>query len=247
MRVDVELSVVPGTVIPMDHQYLLASWIYRTFERVDGEWSSRLHGSGRYKLYTFSQLMIPGRRFRVRGDRMEVLGDMAHLQFSTAREDVFVNFVRGVLEAGEVVVGRARLPVLQVYVVREPERIGRRERFYTLSPVIVSYTAGGREVWLTPEDEGFVELVSRNLENKYRALYGRDPDGCVERITPLREPKRKLKRVGNAMHRCVEMYFEVEGDEELIRLGYQVGFGRRNSMGFGMVKRVVDRAGRKSL
>jgi CRISPR-associated endoribonuclease Cas6 len=34
------------------------------------------------------------------------------------------------------------------------------------------------------------------------------------------------------------MVFEASGNKELLKVGYQSGFGERNSMGFGMVKAI---------
>ncbi|RLG47654.1 MAG: CRISPR-associated endoribonuclease Cas6, partial [Thermoproteota archaeon] len=36
--------------------------------------------------------------------------------------------------------------------------------------------------------------------------------------------------------RAWHLVFKAYGDEELIKVGYQAGFGEKNSLGFGMVK-----------
>ncbi|MCD6222629.1 MAG: CRISPR-associated endoribonuclease Cas6, partial [Thermoplasmata archaeon] len=47
-------------------------------------------------------------------------------------------------------------------------------------------------------------------------------------------------------HRCTEMVFEARGSAELLSIGYEAGFGERNSMGFGMVK-MARRRSRKAV
>ncbi|MHA1827019.1 MAG: CRISPR-associated endoribonuclease Cas6, partial [Candidatus Heimdallarchaeaceae archaeon] len=43
--------------------------------------------------------------------------------------------------------------------------------------------------------------------------------------------------------RAWHLVFKAYGDDELIKVGYQAGFGEKNSLGFGMVK--VDKNKRK--
>ncbi|MDK2954420.1 MAG: CRISPR-associated endoribonuclease Cas6, partial [Kosmotoga sp.] len=66
-------------------------------------------------------------------------------------------------------------------------------------------------------------------------------------------PKRFEVKPG-IFQRAWHLVFKAYGDEELIRVGYQAGFGEKNSLGFGMVKvderkprvkRVIDGRGAK--
>ncbi|RLF61115.1 MAG: CRISPR-associated endoribonuclease Cas6, partial [Thermoplasmata archaeon] len=57
----------------------------------------------------------------------------------------------------------------------------------------------------------------------------------------VRRAKAKRIKIKDTFHRCVEMVFEASGSKELLTIGYQAGFGERNSMGFGMVKVVNGR------
>jgi len=53
--------------------------------------------------------------------------------------------------------------------------------------------------------------------------------------------RSKLFRVQGTKVRGWEGKFWVEGDPELIRIGYEAGFGERNAQGFGMVKLVATK------
>ncbi|XQN73916.1 CRISPR-associated endoribonuclease Cas6 [Methanothermococcus sp. Ax23] len=48
--------------------------------------------------------------------------------------------------------------------------------------------------------------------------------------------KQKRMKIKNTFCRCSELVFKVEGDYDLIRFGYECGFGEKNSMGFGMCR-----------
>ena len=239
MRLRVNLSPLERTfVIDLNHHYHLASAIYRAIERADPSLSLELHRPGIPKLFTFSRLMIPGRRFRIEGEKMVVYGDSAHFFFSTMRNEIAEKLVEGLLSKPEIEISGAKFLVSEVRVMRE-KKIGRRERFVTLSPINVSRYAGGngngKVIDLYPKDAEFYEIIRQNLVKKYIAHYRRTPENVDLEIKPL-SVKAKRVRIKDTYHRCVEMVFEAEGSKELLEVGYQAGFGAKNSMGLGMVK-----------
>ncbi|MEM2591409.1 MAG: CRISPR-associated endoribonuclease Cas6, partial [Thermofilaceae archaeon] len=97
--------------------------------------------------------------------------------------------------------------------------------------------AGGRfqKRFLSPEEPDFARVLSDNLRRKAQALSGEVPDGEL-RFEWLGEPRSKLMRVNDTDIRGWMMRFRVSGPVELIRLGYDAGFGERNAQGFGMVR-----------
>jgi len=197
-----------------------------------------LHTPSAFKFFTFSRLMVEGRRFKKEGERMKLLSPNVHFFFSTMQKYIGVTFVEGLLEKPEVKIGKAEFVVSQVGVVRE-RKIKRKEKFVTLSPISVTTVKenGGRKrIWdLSPKEPKFYENLKRNLVRKFGAFYGREPEEDELEIKVLGTRQKRI-RVKNTEHRCYELVFEAEGSKELLEVGYKAGFGERNSMGFGMVK-----------
>ena len=52
----------------------------------------------------------------------------------------------------------------------------------------------------------------------------------------LRRPQSKLIDYKGIKIRGWFMHFTIQGNSELIRIGYEAGFGENNSAGFGMVE-----------
>lgn len=239
MRLEISLSpLTEKPVIDLNHSYHLASLIYRAIERSDPSLSLELHRPNTFKFFTFSRLMVPGKRFRIVGERMVIESDEVHFFFSTLRDEIAVKLVEGLLERPEVKIGSVEFVVSEVRVMEERE-IGEKGKFVTLSPVNVTTAEhnNGRAkiIDLYPDNPRFYENLRKNLVKKYRAFYGEElSDDSLE----LRVLKSKAKRirVKNTFHRCVEMVFVAEGSRELLEVGYKAGWGERNSMGFGMVK-----------
>ncbi|MCS7188082.1 MAG: CRISPR-associated endoribonuclease Cas6, partial [Armatimonadota bacterium] len=55
---------------------------------------------------------------------------------------------------------------------------------------------------------------------------------------PVGEWKSRLYEVQGTKVRGFEGRFWAEGNPELLKIGYDAGFGERNAQGFGMVKLV---------
>ena len=113
-------------------------------------------------------------------------------------------------------------------------------RFTCISPLVASVhdeTKGHR--YLSPQDELFWKVLSKNITRKWSAL-----TGCENNDELLFEPdmnylrrKRTSKAISVKPGEVVIGHlvpFKASGPEKLLSLGYDSGFGSRNSLGFGM-------------
>lgn len=104
--------------------------------------------------------------------------------------------------------------------------------------------------YLFPGDEDFERVLQENLCRKYEALHGRpyaadnaafrftlDQDyadrknGKIQKLITIKEGWPDETRVKGLL-----APFCLEAPAELMGVGYECGFGERNSQGFGMVK-----------
>jgi len=234
MRFKITLSCEAGTSVPVNNSYYLASMIYRAIERANPKLSTDLHVLSEPKFFTFSKLFVPGRKFRIEGDKLFIESDEAYFFFSAIREEIATALVEGLLKHYEIKIFDAEFSISKIEVIRE-KKIGKREKFVTLSPIYVSKSVNGKAVDLYPTQQEFYEILAGNLIKKYIVLRGREPeDSEVSFKVKTFKPKRIL--VKDTWHRCCEMVFEAKGNPELLEIGYKAGFGSKNSMGFGMVK-----------
>jgi len=222
-------------IIPINYNYHLASLIYRRIEATDSDLSLSLHKPHVIKFFTFSKLMA--RKKVLFGDQMKV-DDKLYFDFSSPKKEIIVALVNGMLEKPNIKIANANFILEAVEVLREPE-IGSKENFSTLSPISVTTVKdenGHRKIVdLYPKEPKFYENIKKNLIKKYVLLYGKEPENNDLEIKAKRVKPKRIK-IKNTFHRCSEMVFEASGNKELLKIGYQAGFGERNSMGFGMVK-----------
>jgi CRISPR-associated endoribonuclease Cas6 len=120
-------------------------------------------------------------------------------------------------------------------------------RLRALSPVTeTTGVEGSKHSRFLDLSDDWSEIVSRNLSRKFRALHGREPADASLRWTWDRAYVADAERKGRRLSKLADVRgikvrgwlapFIVEGSKELIEIGYEAGYGSRNSMGFGMAE-----------
>jgi len=94
-----------------------------------------------------------------------------------------------------------------------------------------------------PDEPEFSELVRQNLIRKYEAIHARKPqdDSFTMEFDAEYIRKRggritRLIRYKEIDIRGILCPFHASGNPELMFVGYECGFGDKNSAGFGMVE-----------
>lgn len=251
MRLKLVFKLLKGSTLPCNYMYELSSCLYKILNEGDSQFAVWLHEQGyckerkAFKLFTFSNLYVP--RFRIEGDRLQILTDTVQLIVSFYPLEAIDAFVVGLFRNRRLRLGdyksQVELEVATVERLPEPEFLPRMS-FKTLSPIFIEeqFSDSSRTIHLPPTDPKFTELLHLNLLEKYRAFFGKEPDPAwpVTRLRVLSVPKAKTitLKVGTSAETKIKGYlfqFELEGEPELLRLGYYGGFGRLNSQGFGIV------------
>ena len=125
-------------------------------------------------------------------------------------------------------------------------------RFVMLSPLVCTTKreVGQYSQYLFPGDQEFERVLFENLCRKYQLLHRREfsgggdqfsfgidqayvvrVNGKVQKLIALKEGK-----TDETMVKGTFAPFRLKAPKELIEVGYECGFGEKNSQGFGMVK-----------
>ena len=249
MRIKITCDIGEGIHLPINYNYFLTGVIYQFLKESDPEYAHFLHQDGyeqenrRFKLFTFSQLMAKPRK--IRGDQIH-FGSPLTWYISSSQEAFLANFAAALMQNGSLQIGQHRLRVQDVEVLRQP-RFGPQMTFRCLSPITMSTKREQADKLVThyclPDDPQFSELIRQNLIRKYEVVYRQPPQeksfamtfdqayidknkGRVTRLTDFKGTKI----------RGILSPFHVIGAPQLIHIGYECGFGDKNSMGFGMVE-----------
>ncbi len=253
----------PVERIPHNYSYHLAATIYSTLSRSSDEYATMLHDRGyapegsrqKFKYFTFSNLQIPVRTI----ERGEIVSRsrLVTLFLASPKEEFLRHLILGLFADGPLRIGSALFGKECIETLPEPEW-SEKMTFSMLSPLVVSAyrdpSAGlSTKEYLRYDDSRLPGILLQNLQAKYRGLYGCEPpeNGApfsmrfesayiermqgkgrgVEKLITIKDSNGKETRV-----KAIQCPFTVTGHPELIKVGYECGFGENNSMGFGMVK-----------
>jgi CRISPR-associated endoribonuclease Cas6 len=241
-----------NAMLPLNYNHAVAGLIYRTIGIASEEFAAALHDEGfeadrrRFKLFTFSRLFA--RRSRVVGDRLMLESPEMSLQVSSPVGDFIEHFVSGLFQSERFNIAGSEFTLAEAETLSPPE-FTERMSFRALSPITESVRDEQNRVrYLTLEDD-WSEIIKRNLVRKYIALHGREPldnrlhwewDGAyiTEATKRNRRPSVLIEINEGIKVRGWLVPFTIEGNKELIELGYEAGFGKSNAMGFGMAESV---------
>ncbi len=246
-------SQVFGNRLPINYQYELSAWIYRIIAQGDRQYAEWLHQNGfsekhrNFKLFVFSNLYSPGIKFEK--DRLIFHSDKASFYLSLLPEKSTEAFIKGIFREQQFALGdrvsKVQFAVQQIELTPPPD-FSSSFVFKTLSPVVV---AVGQENsphprYVSPDENGYGQLIINNLIEKYRLFYQKEFEGDTNFKFELLSPARsKLIRIKTGTKDATQVRgflftFCVEADKELLKVMYDAGMGEKNAQGFGCIESI---------
>lgn len=236
--------------LPINYNYHITSLIYHVLASSSQDYSRFLHDEGyrsgqkHFKLFTFSQLLIPKRC--IEGDQIVSDSKQMELLISSPIDEFVNHLAYGLLQQRSVKIASADFKIESIETLKTPD-FSQEMKFKCLSPIVVS-TMIKRDDGLTPyyyryDDPGFVEGVKKNLLKKYALVYGKIPAAADLEITfdqkYIEQKHRQIYKLidyKGTKIKGVFAPFVARGAVDLMQIGYEAGFGEKGSMGFGMVE-----------
>lgn len=215
--------------MPVSYTYQFGSYLIRSLERVDEDLAAELHRTAPFKPYHFSRILARARKVED-GFIYFAKNTPATIYIASPSKEIMNGLMDAMLSRGYVQIRKNRYSIEGVEPVGYPPSTFN---FATLSPVFVSVTEDGQKVALDPTDPLFHEELIQNVNRKYAHFYGRPFTGRLqiryESVTP------RMRTIKNTRIPCYDIKGKISGDEDVIKLIWDVGLGEKNALGFGMV------------
>jgi CRISPR-associated endoribonuclease Cas6 len=260
VRIKITATTDRPASFPFNYQYPLQAAIYSLIRESSSDYSTFLHEQGYikdgidrvFKFFTFSKLKFsPKLRGKTGFDNVRQI----EFIFSTIVEESLRHMILGIFSDREMhlrINGKGlKLTIVNVDVLEELVFSGK-EKFICLSPIAVSTMIEnhkGRRVphflnYMVPrERDRFAENIKNNLVNKYETLHNASYDNREHPFSFHFDPIYISKKNGTISKlisfkndikiKAMEAPFTVEADPDLIKIGYECGWGEKNSAGFG--------------
>lgn len=239
-----------SSVLPINYSYPLSAWIYKILQQGDSNYSDFLHNTGyitagkRFKLFTFSSLHIPQRR--IYQDRIDILSSEVTMILSFYLDQASHTFIEGLFANATCSLGDkySQVDFKVVEIERLKDQISTQTvHFHTLSPLVIcTKDEKDMDMYLSPKEEGYEELLLHNLLNKYQSVGGVLLPEWAEAPVSFRlldaEPKSRLVTIKDHTREATKIRgylfdFEFVAPQPILELGLLGGFGRYNAEGFG--------------
>lgn len=251
-RIKLLVSNLYGKEIPINYQYELSAAIYRILSKADQAYAAWLHDNGfmvdgkRFKLFTFSRLIVPKYGIDRERQRMIINSDTVEWHISFLPEKSTLQFIQGVFcdQSFQIAdrISGATFAIREVQVMPPLVYVPVME-FQTLSPVCVSHrNEYGKTDYLSPDAPNYAEGLLTGLLARYKALYGHDYNGDASidfQLIGKTKPVLVKIKAGTPAQTFVKGYqyrFRLALSEKLMRIAYEGGLGEKCSLGFGMIK-----------
>ncbi|GAB4044029.1 CRISPR-associated endoribonuclease Cas6 [Spirosoma jeollabukense] len=256
------------TLVPFNYAYRLSAFIYAVLAEADAKYATFLHSQGyeysptrRFKLFTFSDLIIPNARIDPKAGGLWVTTPYIEWIVSFYVDKAAQHFIMGLFQDQRCVIAtpRHRAEFIIERVEAVPVAItAETVTLRTLSPVVIAEKdERGMDQYLHPADTAFGPLLVSNLLAKWGSLQTAVPAGAslidesdtssvTYRLLPnpgrnAAQPKSRLLAIkeGSREETKIKGYynfqFELSGPSDLLELAVLAGVGRYNSEGFGAV------------
>ncbi|NMB80731.1 MAG: CRISPR-associated endoribonuclease Cas6 [Ignavibacteria bacterium] len=257
MRLKISL-VADYNKLTCNFNYSFSAAIYKMLNFGSPEFAAFLHDIGypelhkNYKLFSFA---LEFEKFKAIDNELFLISPNVTLYVTSPLIDDFLrNFVIGAFQNNKIsitshynIIG---FSIKQIEALPQPY-FTQRMNYRMLSPLVLStgreYNGELKQYFLRYTDsEDINRVLTNNLISKYKILRKRDYSGGGLELEWDREYIQRKKRVSvkitineNALNSVdiigIRAPFSLRGSPELMEIGYEAGFGEKNSMGFGLV------------
>lgn len=247
MRIKLELTGNDQVILKKGFIKQLQALIYNLLERDSATW---LHDNGfeyekrRFKMFTFSSILEKGEYDKSNGKFIfpEKISLYVSSPVNWILEQVAENFVK----KDQCILGDNILTIKAISVLKRPILNNHVVKIKALTPISTRTTDIKTKKYKThsPFDAKFSELINKNLQKKWKSLYGRECEYTLS-IIPLFDDEKKYKQVvaygvdEDPRQTFIEGWkgrYLLKGNREFLHFAYDVGLGERNSQGFGMIE-----------
>jgi CRISPR-associated endoribonuclease Cas6 len=260
VRVKLILNCAGNNLLSANYYYPLSASVYNFLRLGSPEFSEFLHDTG-FKLdgksYKFFSFALRFEQFKFEDNFIRLTSPTAALFItSPLTADFIQNFITGTFENQKIKIYNTTFTISQVEILNEPQ-INRCMKFSLLSPIVIS-TKKEFNGKLMPyyfryyDDINEInKAVANNLKNKYKLLFKNELADMnltfrwdEDYIRNMTNKKRKMTKKQTIKEGRIDeteiignqLPFFIEGEPDLIKVGYDCGFGEKNSLGFGFAE-----------
>lgn len=256
MRIELTIDHLSNQKLPVNYQYLISSWIYKTLHESDADFADWLHTQGftskgkRYKHFCFSMLQPQFYKIHKKEKVFELVEAPTKLVLSFNINKAAKDMIKGLFQNNMVEFRSGEsfnmLGMINQVQLQKPPTFKEKMQLKTLTPICISVGSENKKylTYLSPKDDGYEEAFINNLVDKANAYLEEERYSSAQVGFKLlsESVKPKLWTVKKTGYKGYLFDFELSAPKELMEIGYYAGFGVMNSsLGMGFCEEVVEK------
>lgn len=253
-KIDFKIQGEAPFSIPQNYQSEISTWIHKQlhFQNPDFKnWladNKYLDSNGEYKLYTFSDIEFGPAK--AQNERITIESNHGSLFLSFYAPEEIRSFIIPIFKDQEFKIGDSRgktaIKTENITEVNKPDFSKLNKIVFScISPMLIADKGNSSEIFSSPDQKDFDKIFFKSLMFKYANMvkYMNENNGGLANLNDLKfkligKPKTKIVKIklDTPHQRAVKGYmfdFEVKAPVELLKIGYNSGFGELNNLGFG--------------
>lgn len=245
MRFKINLKTHKYQTLSFNYQNPLSTAIYEKISSSNSQYGKWLHEVGlqrrglpgyKTKGFCFSNLRDLKYDFKKGEKYMVVHPSEFCFYISFAKDEITEHFVKGVFTNESFVLNGFYAEITSIEVLPYPV-FKETMQMRTLSPIFMRYGRDERGNNNEPhpilQGEAYRKNLTVGLERKFQAIHGIENGFEELAMKLLTKPVGRLTTIKNTTWKAYDYVFEITADVDLIKTGYDSGFGQLASQGFG--------------
>ncbi len=220
--------------------------IYKNLDKMLSDWLHEKgfsYGKRRFKMFTFSRLFSKKLEFD-KEKKTFVFSSPIFLKIGSLETDILESLAIHLVKVGVVKIGGVLCRFASIEV-EMPKEFKGSVIVKAISPITVYRTLYAKDgskktYFFNPWESEFSELVLNNLKRKAKAYFGNTPlppfEGSYIKPVEVSKKDEVIVRFKGIWIKGWLGRYEIKLPKPYFDIGYNAGFGSKNSQGFGMVE-----------
>lgn len=237
MRIILEIGSQKEIMLPLNYNHIVQGFLYNNLS--DKEFREFIHTQGyqienkKFKLFTYSRLQGT---FKIYPETKEIsFAPPVKLVISSVVQQFISDLAETSIKADSLDLGKNKVSISSISVEKQFP-FSQNVQIKMLSPLVAYTTDNKFTQYYSPWHPQCNEILTNNLIDKYKTIFGYAPSDQTFKITPNGMQEKKFKIIANYKNTIIEGYngiYHLKGNPELIEVAYNTGLGSKNSQGFG--------------
>lgn len=244
-RIKIKLKPLNNTILDYNYSYILSCELYNKLKLIDENYTLNYHKNGLRENKEDKNLKMLNPILKFKDVDMCEEGIIINRNDNVILDiggykKIITMIINGFMQDNLLKINNSQF-AFDGFEYENLNKLKNHTLYKSFTPTIISVKENDKIKYIEIEDEIYIDLIKKNLLNKYRLLYKKDYTNELNiQITNIDNAKRKFVKIKNNIHVIGYKNFNIiiKADKEMQKIIYCCGIGINNMMGMGNLKMI---------